>query len=131
MEIMERKNRTKGEGSIYRHTDGRWMYSIMHKGKRLAKSLGTRDEEAALKKYQKVRNNFMGRIDRGELEPSTRVTVTLDAILDDYIEHIKANGHKSAKIIDGVINRVRSAREFGNGEEATRKVASLETVDFK
>jgi integrase len=128
---QERVNRPKGEGSIYRHTDGRWMYSIMHNGKRLSKSLGTRDEEEALKNYQKVRNNFMGRIDRGELEPSTAANVMLDEILDDYITHVKQNNHKSASIIESVINRVRKAKEFGNGEKANRKVASLETADFK
>lgn len=36
----KRVNRPKGEGSLYRHTDGRWMYAIMHDGKRLIKSLG-------------------------------------------------------------------------------------------
>ena len=41
-------NRAKGEGSIYQHTDGRWMYSIMHQGKRLTKSLGTLEHEAGL-----------------------------------------------------------------------------------
>ncbi len=29
--------------------DGRWMYAVMHKGKRLTKSLGTRDEDEAKK----------------------------------------------------------------------------------
>src|ERR1035438_4084694 len=119
-------NRTKGEGSIYQHTDGRWMYSIMHQGKRLTKSLGTRDEDEAKRALAKVRNNFMGRIDRGELEPSTVANVTLDEILDEYLRHIKAGGHKSADIIEGVLGKVRKAREFSN-----RKVASLETDDFK
>jgi hypothetical protein len=64
---MPRTNRVKGEGSLYQHTDGRWMYSIMHEGKRLTKSLGTRDEEEALREYQKVRNRFMGQIDCGDL----------------------------------------------------------------
>lgn len=127
----ERINRPKGEGSLYQKADGRWMYAVMHKGKRLTKSLGTRDEDEALKNYQKVRNNFGGRIDRGELEPSTSKTVTLDELLDEYLKHIKSNAHKSSDIIEGVINKVRKAREFGNGERAIRKVASLETADFK
>ena len=76
---QSRTNRPKGEGSLYQHTDGRWMYSIMNQGKRLTKSLGTRDEREALKNLAKVRNNFMGRIDRGDLEPSN---VTLDELLD-------------------------------------------------
>jgi integrase len=107
------------------------MYSVMHGGKRLTKSLGTRDRPEALKKLAKVRNNFMGRIDRGELEPSTAANVTLDELLDEYLKHVNANGHKSGGIIEAVINKVRKAREFGNGETATRKVASLETADFK
>jgi integrase len=127
----EQINRPKGEGSIYQKSDGRWMFTIMHNGKRLNKSLGTRDEAEARKNMVKVRNNFGGRIDRGELEPTTPATVTLDEILDDYLKHIKANSQKSAHIIEGVLGRVRRAKEFGNGEKATRKVASLETGDFK
>ena len=119
-------NRPKGEGSIYQHTDGRWMYSIMHQGKRLTKSLGTRDQDEAKRSLAKVRNNFMGRIDRGELEPSTVANVMLDEILDEYLRHIKAGGHKSAGIIEGVLGKVRKAKEFSN-----RKVASLITDDFK
>lgn len=102
------------------------MYSVMHKGKRLTKSLGTRDEDEAKKKLAKVRNNFMGRIDRGDLEPSDAAKVTLDEILDEYLRHIKDNRHKSAHIIKGVLGKVRKAREFAN-----RKVASLVTDDFK
>jgi integrase len=126
MATPKRSNRPKGEGSIYQHTDGRWMYSVMHAGKRLTKSLGTRDEEEAKKAMAKVRNNFLGRIDRGDLEPSTSASVKLDEILDEYLAHIRANRHKSARIIEGVLGKVRKATEFAN-----RKVATLETKDFK
>lgn len=34
------------------------MYSVMHEGKRLSKSLGTRDYDVALKEYIKAKNNF-------------------------------------------------------------------------
>jgi hypothetical protein len=66
-----RTNRPKGDGSLYQKADGRWYYSIMHGGKRRAKSLKTRDADEALKNYQKARNSLMGAIDRGEFEPST------------------------------------------------------------
>jgi len=126
MATPKRSNRPKGEGSIYQHTDGRWMYSVMHAGRRLTKSLGTRDEDEAKKAMAKVRNNFLGRIDRGDLEPSTSASVKLDEILDEYLAHIKANGNKSAHIIEGVLGKVRKSSEFAN-----RKVATLETKDFK
>ncbi|HEY4359422.1 MAG TPA: tyrosine-type recombinase/integrase [Bryobacteraceae bacterium] len=128
----EAKNRAKGEGSIYQKSDtGVWMFSIMHNGKRLTRSLKTTDEQEALKNLKKVRNNFLGRIDRGELEPSTEANVTLDELLTDYTRHVKQNSHKSARIIELVINKVRKAKEFGNGEKATRKVGSLTTTDFE
>ena len=122
----KRTNNLKGEGSLYRHTDGRWMYSIMHNGKRQTKSLGTRDEAEALKKYRQVRNNFMGKIDRGELEPSTQASVKLSELLDEYLKHVKQNQYKSASVIEMVVKKVQQAPEFMN-----RKVASLETSDFK
>ena len=122
----KRTNNLKGEGSLYRHTDGRWMYSIMHNGKRQTKSLGTRDEAEALKKYRQVRNNFMGKIDRGELEPSTQASVKLSELLDEYLKHVKQNQYKSASVIEMVVKKVQQAPEFLN-----RKVASLETSDFK
>ena len=124
---MERRtNRPKGEGSIYQHTDGRWMYSIMHNGRRQTKSLGTRDRTEALKKYKQVRNNFLGKIDRGDFELSTQASVKLDALLDDYLIHVKQNRYKSADVIELVVNKIRRAPEFAN-----RRVSSRETSDFK
>ncbi len=123
---QKRVNRPKGEGSVYRHTDGRWMFAIMHQGKRLIKSLGTHDEEEAMRNLAKVRNNFMGRIDRGELQTSDQATAKLHELIDDYIKHVKQNSHKSASIIEGVLKKAMKAPEFEN-----RKVAALETADFK
>ncbi len=123
---VERAHRPKGEGSLYRHTDGRWMYSIMYNGKRQTKSLGTRDQTEALKKYRQVRNNFMGKIDRGDLEPSTVANVKLAELLDEYLKHIQQNQFKSASIVEMVVKKIKQAPEFIN-----RKVASLETSDFK
>ena len=125
MEI-ERAHRSKGEGSLYKHTDGRWMYSIMYNGKRQTKSLGTRDEAEALKEYRKVRRNFMGKIDRGDLEPSNAANVKLGELLDEYLKHVQQNQYKSASIIEKVVKKIQKAPEFIN-----RKVASLETSDFK
>jgi len=122
-----RSNRPKGEGSIYQHTDGRWMYSIMHQGKRLTKSLKTRDYDEALKNYQRVRNQFAGQIDRGELEPSSVKTFTIGELLADYLKYIKDNGKPSAYIIEKVLGKIQKTREFN----PARKVATLITQDFK
>jgi len=126
MEEKSERSR-KGDGSVYQKSNGAWMFSVMHQGTRLTRSLKTTDYEEALKNLLSVRNNLFGRIDRGDLEPSN---VTLDALLDQYVKHIKQNGHKSASIIAAVLNRVRKAREFGNGEKATRRVSSLQSADF-
>jgi integrase len=120
-------NRSKGEGSIYQHTDGRWMYSIMHQGKRLTKSLKTRDYDEALKNYQRVRNQFMGRIDRGELEPSSVKTLTIGELVTGYIKHVQDNGRKSEYVIRKVLGKLQQGREF----IPARKVATLTTQDFK
>jgi len=122
-----RSNRAKGEGSIYQHTDGRWMYSIMHQGKRLTKSLKTRDYDEALKNYQKVRNQFMGRIDRGDLETSSVNNLTIGELLSDYLKYIRDNGKKSAYVIEKVIGKIQRGREF----QPHRRVATLTTQDFK
>jgi integrase len=122
-----RSNRSKGEGSIYQHTDGRWMYSIMHAGKRLTKSLKTRDYDEALRNYQRVRNQFMGRIDRGELEPSSVKTLTIGELVIGYIKHVQDNGRKSEYVIRKVLGKLQQGREF----IPTRKVATLTTPDFK
>ena len=122
-----RTNRGKGEGSLYQHTDGRWMYSIMHQGKRLTKSLGTRDEAEAQREYQKVRNRFMGQIDRGDLEPATIKTFTIGVLLADYLKYVRENARKSADIVALVIGKIQTGREF----MPARKVASLTTQDFK
>jgi integrase len=121
-----RTNRPKGDGSLYQKADGRWYYSIMHGGKRRAKSLKTRDADEALKNYQKARNSLMGAIDRGEFEPSTSENVKLSEIVDDYIGVLKANNRKSASIAGSVLLKAMKAPEFAN-----RKVASLVTADFK
>lgn len=121
-----RTNRPKGDGSLYQKADGRWYYSIMHNGKRRTKSLKTRDEEEALRNYQKVRNNFLGAIDRGEFEPSTKENIRIEEIVADYIKEIKLNGHKSASIAEKVLNKLLKAPEF-----SSRKVATLVTADFK
>lgn len=125
--MPNRTNRVKGEGSLYQHTDGRWMYSIMHEGKRLTKSLGTRDAEEALREYQKVRNRFLGQIDRGDLEPSSVKTFTVGELLADYLKHVRDNQRKSADIVELVIGKVQTGREF----LPARKVARLTSHDFK
>lgn len=121
------RNRRKGEGSIYQHTDGRWMYSIMHQGKRLAKSLGTRDYDEAMKTYLRVRNQFAGRIDRGDLEPSGVNNFTIGELVADYIKHVNDNKKPSAYEIEMVLGKLQRGREFS----PTRRVVTLGTSDFQ
>ena len=120
-------NRTKGEGSIYQHTDGRWMYSIMHQGKRLTKSLKTRAYDEALRNYQRVRNQFMGRIDRGELAPTDVNNFTVGQLLTSYLSYMQENGRKSAEMVRLTIGVIQRDRAF----LPTRRVATLTTQDFK
>ena len=105
---MARTNRPKGEGSLYQHTDGRWMYSIMHEGRRLTKSLGTRAPEEAQREYLKVRNRFAGQIDRRELAPTIVKSFTIGEILIRYSTYPEENERKStdiARLVVGLIQR--------------------------
>jgi integrase len=120
-------NRSKGEGSIYQHTDGRWMFSIMHEGKRLTKSLGTRDREVAMRNYQRVRNQFMGRIDRGDLDRSDVNNFTIGELLANYLAYMQENGRKSADMVRLTIGVIQRDRSF----LPTRRVATLTTQDFR
>jgi integrase len=123
----QRSNRPKGEGSIYQHTDGRWMYSIMHQGKRLTKSLKTRDYDEALRAYQRIRNQFMGRIDRGELAPTDVNNFTVGQLLTSYLSYMQENGRKSAEMVRLTIGVIQRDRTF----LPTRRVSTLTTQDFK
>jgi len=103
------------------------MFSIMHQGKRLTKSLGTRDYDEAMRKYQRVRNQFMGRIDRGDLDRAGVNNFTIGELLADYLKHVQDNGKKSVYIIGTVIGKLQEGREF----VPHRRVATLTTRDFQ
>ena len=124
---MARTNRPKGEGSLYQHTDGRWMYSIMHEGKRLTKSLGTRDPDEAQREYLKVRNRFAGQIDRGELTRTGVKNFTVGEMLTRYLTYLEENGRRSAHIARLVVGLIQRDRAF----RSARKVANLTTADFE
>src|SRR5665213_3420297 len=81
----------------------------------------------AQKEYLKVRNNFAGQIDRGELEPVSVKTFTIGELLADYLKHVETNGRKSADIVRLVVGKVQKDRTF----IPTRKVAKITTADFK
>jgi len=127
MDTQPRTNRTKGEGSIYRHTDGRWMYSIMENGKRLTRSLGTRDEKEAREKYIEVRREFDGMIHRGELEPGSVKTFTVGELLTRYLKYLRDNSKKSADIATMVIGVIQRDHAF----LPSRRVHKLTTRDFE
>src|SRR5665213_1181592 len=120
-------NRKKGEGSIWQKPNGLWMYAIMIDGKRRSKSLGTHDEAKARKNFA-VAQNLAVEV-RNDKTPAGSVTLTV--ILAEYLEHVRLNGYKSEKEIKLVIGLINRAKEFGDGETATRKVSSLITEDFR
>jgi integrase len=122
-----RTYRPKGEGSIYKKSNGAWMYSIMHEGKRLTRSLKATDEETARRNLIKVRNNLMGRIDRGECDKPSSENFTIKELFESYLSHLRDNRKKSLKVNEYVINKIQTAREF----LPARKVATLTTDDFK
>jgi integrase len=122
-----RTNRIKGEGSIYQKSNGLWMYSIMHNGRRLTRSLKTRDYDEALRNYQRVRNQFAARIERGELEPSSTNNFTVGELAADYLKHIRDNGKRSAYVIEKVLGKLQQGREF----IPSRRVTTLTTHDFQ
>jgi integrase len=121
-------NRTKGEGSIYADTKtGIWMYSIMHEGKRLTKSLSTRDEKEARRKYIGVAREFGGQIERGELEPTSVKNFTIGELLSRYITYMDDNGRKSAEMVRLTVGVIERDATFLPG----RKAALLTTTDFE
>ena len=67
METQEQAKRMNGEGSIYQDKNGYFLFSIMHEGKRLVRSLKTKDSKDAERNAIKVRNEFGGRIASGEV----------------------------------------------------------------
>lgn len=121
-----RTNATKGEGSLYQKTNGIWMYSIMHGGKRLTKSLRTRDEKEANRLYLQHKRNFAGKIERGELDPATVTNATVERIFADYLRQAELDGLKSLYVIQKVVGKIQQGRDFSPG----RKVSTLTTKDF-
>jgi integrase len=69
----------------------------------------------------------MGRIDRGEIDPSSVKTFTVGELLADYLKHIRENGKKSAYVIEKVIGKFQRGREF----QPNRRVATLTTKNFQ
>ena len=99
----------------------------MHEGKRLTRSLGTRDEKEARKEYLKVRNEFGGRIQSGDLEPTSVKNFTVGELLSRYVTYMVDNGRKSADCAKLIIGLIQRDATFAPG----RKVALLTTNDFE
>src|ERR1017187_10509056 len=74
-QVEDRSRNAKGDGSLFQRADGRWYYQMRHNGKRLSKSLATKDKAEAEKKFRKIRLDFSARIQRGELETSAESNV--------------------------------------------------------
>jgi len=127
MTTHEPAKRMNGEGSIYQDKNGYFLFSMMHEGKRLVRSLKTKDAKEAERNAIKVRNEFGGRIASGELDASTEKNFTLGQLLADYLRSIQENGKRSAYVIEKVIGKIQRDRTFLPG----RKVANLTTQDFE
>ena len=98
----------------------------MHNGKRLARSLKSRDETEARRNLIKIRNNLMGRIDRGELDKPTSDNFTVGELFESYLTYLRDDRKKSLKVNECVIDKIPSRPEF----LPDRKVATLTTDDF-
>jgi integrase len=116
----------KGQGSLYTKADGRYYYSVMHQGKRLTRSLGTRDYEEAKLEALKVAGEFGGQIDRGELDPPSVKNFTVGELLDRYVTYQKDNGRKAAGIVSLMMGAIQRDPTF----KPARKAAELTTADF-
>ena len=122
-QAKDRGRNAKGDGSLFQRADGRWYYQMRHNGKRLSKSLGTKDKAEAEKKFRKIRLDFSARIQRGELETSTASNVTVKELLDQYLNWLHKNRPKSVKVMEYSINA--NLRPWFD----LRKVSSIETAD--
>ena len=118
-----RNRHAKGDGSLFQRADGRWYFQMRHNGKRLSKSLGTKDRAEAEKKFRKIRLDFSARIQRGELETSAESNVTVKELLDQYLNWLHKNRPKSVKVMEYSINA--NLRPWFD----LRKVSSIETAD--
>ena len=111
METQEQAKRMNGEGSIYQDRNGYFLFSMMHEGKRLVRSLKTKDEDEATRNAVKVRNEFGGRIASGEFEPSNVKNFTVGEAIKRYLDYLNENGRASAPIVAlslGVLQRDRN-----------------------
>jgi hypothetical protein len=99
METQEQAKRMNGEGSIYQDRNGYFLFSMMHEGKRLVRSLKTKDEDEATRNAVKVRNEFGGRIASGEFEPSNVKNFTVGEAIKRYLDYLNENGRASAPIV--------------------------------
>jgi integrase len=127
METQEQAKRMNGEGSIYQDRNGYFLFSMMHEGKRLVRSLKTKDEDEATRNAVKVRNEFGGRIASGEFEPSNVKNFTVGEAIKRYLDYLNENGRASAPIVALSLGVLQRDRNF----LPRRKVANLTTQDFK
>ena len=126
MQAPERRN-IKGKGSLYQDKNGYYLYALMHEGKRIVRSLKTKDPEEAEKNVIKVMREFGARIESGELAPPAVKNFTVGQLLQRYLEYMHDNGKKSADMVRLTIGVIERDRAFLPG----RKVANLQTADFE
>jgi integrase len=118
------KRKPKGEGSLFQLANGYWVFQIGHAGKRHTISLGTTNEREARREAIKAKQRLFGEIGRGEHDAPTDSTVTVNQLLELYIEYAKHN-LRSADLIELVLH-VNVRPVFGE-----RKAASVTTADLE
>lgn len=117
----------KGKGSIYPDKNGYYLYALMHEGKRIVRSLKTKDLDQAEKNAIKVMREFGARIESGELDSPAVKNFTIGHLLQRYMEYMQENGRKSADMVRMTIGVIERDRAF----LPARKVANLQTADFE
>jgi integrase len=122
----------KGEGSLFQ-SNGYWFYTYgytvdgqQRKKKKCLGSIETlKSEDSAWREALKVRNQFIADIATGKVVNSDVDSVTCGELLDQYVEHLKAQKKPSAYVIETCIQK--NIKPFFGA----KRVVKLETKHFE
>jgi integrase len=115
----KKRRATKGEGSLYQRGETWWYKDPTGE----CHSCKTKIKSEALDFKQNWIVQFKTGVDPSA--PPISSGVTVDELLDDYLEHLKLNNKRSLKIVKGVL-KTRIRPVFGK-----RLASSIQTVDAK
>src|SRR5262249_11920520 len=84
-----RRSGMRGEGSIIRRRTGVYAWSYWHPGENKSRmiSLRTKDFDVATRRARKSQKSHIS----GTLPTTEQRTVTISELLDDYLDHLKAD----------------------------------------